>query len=585
MHAVSIQGSALLLALTTVSLLAPACASTTASEGGDSATSDGDDDDGDVADPPIGGFEWFDCPGEFVSRCARVPVPLDHFQPDGAKIEVLISRLPARQQPATRQLWLLRGGPGESGEVFSDVAQEFANAAGDLDVYVLEHRGVGESTRLECPVQEALESDGGFAITDAELPACLAALHEQWGPGMVPFTTTSAAQDLNYVLRAIQGADATSPQGSQAVYLYGEAYGAWWALRYLQLADAIRPAGVMLDSLIAPGQQWLSDFDTQFDPVLAELMTTHCAADEVCHAKLGPDAWARVQAVVAAMSEGHCAELGLDPGLLRQVAALLLIIPVDVLRGHLAPLFYRLERCNEGDVAVLAQYFTTLLDVLSQGPTERSSFSLPLQRHLTLSELWEQPPPSVTDLVAACEQSIACPYTAVSMGVYYDLWPRYPRDPLAGQWPLTDVPVLTLSGGLDAQTPHQTASTVVDYLAAPHQHYVQVPTASHTVMLSSPVRTPGAPTCGMQMMHRFIADPLAVAIDTACLGDLVPVNFTDTSDIGAFLFGGDVWENRSDARGPVTRPDWNRLIEVLQRGEPATMAHRLKQRSRSSSAL
>ena len=60
----------------------------------------------------------------------------------------------------------------------------------------------------------------------------------------------------------------------------------------------------------------------------------------------------------------------------------------------------------------------------------------------------------------------------------------------------------------------------------------------------SPVKTPGAPTCGVQMLASFVEDPKAEP-DTTCLGDLVPVAFNGGDpDLVEQLFGtSDAWEN------------------------------------------
>ena len=54
----------------------------------------------------------------------------------------------------------------------------------------------GRSSRLGCP-QEDPSSPGGFSITPAEWPACLASVKAQWGPRLNGFTTTDAARDLD----------------------------------------------------------------------------------------------------------------------------------------------------------------------------------------------------------------------------------------------------------------------------------------------------------------------------------------------------------------------------------------------------
>ena len=81
-------------------------------------------------------------------------------------------------------------------------------------------------------------------------------------------------------------------------------------------------------------------------------------------------------------------------------------------------------------------------------------------------------------------------------------------------------------------------------LDAPHQTFVAVPWSPHGVVFFSPVKTPGAPTCGIQMLVSFVDDPEATP-DTTCLDDLVPVDFSGgDSALVQQLFGtNDPWEN------------------------------------------
>ncbi|HEU4534629.1 MAG TPA: hypothetical protein VFS00_10950, partial [Polyangiaceae bacterium] len=81
------------------------------------------------------------------------------------------------------------------------------------------------------------------------------------------------------------------------------------------------------------------------------------------------------------------------------------------------------------------------------------------------------------------------------------------------------------------------------YLRAPAQSFVRVPFATHTVLLNSPVKTPGLATCGGQMIDAFLRDPSAPPA-AGCLGDLEPPSFTRPAAFAEGYFKqGDVWEN------------------------------------------
>lgn len=94
---------------------------------------------------------WTACPGNFTQECAWVPLPLDPEHSDGQRLPIFVSRYRAKDGPADAQLWLLNGGPGDSGSAFKNlIERQLAALLPRVDFYVLEHRGVGESARLGC---------------------------------------------------------------------------------------------------------------------------------------------------------------------------------------------------------------------------------------------------------------------------------------------------------------------------------------------------------------------------------------------------------------------------------------------------
>lgn len=161
-----------------------------------------------------------------------------------------------------------------------------------------------------------------------------------------------------------------------------------------------------------------------------------------------------------------------------------------------------------------------------------------------LVELWEVPPPSAQVLADRCASQVFCPRTSVNVGSLYDQWPRYEHDEYFGKWPVSRIPILAMSGTLDAAAPISQAELAGVEFNAPHQTFVSVPWSPHGVVFFAPVKTPGAPTCGVQMLASFVKDPKATP-DTTCLDDLVPVDFSGgESALVEQLFGtSDAWEN------------------------------------------
>ncbi len=190
----------------------------------DSDPIDGDSIDGDRApveeevDDTPSPLRWTSCPTGFEERCARIEVPLNRQLEDSERIEVQISKRAAKGKPEA-QLWLLMGGPGNSADLFEYLGtlDKFAKALPGVDIYTIEHRGVGESTKLECP--------NGDPTTSQEIEACVSAINDQYHGQLAAFSTTEAARDVEYALSLTR--DERIPQ-----FLYGVSYGTYLAQRY-----------------------------------------------------------------------------------------------------------------------------------------------------------------------------------------------------------------------------------------------------------------------------------------------------------------------------------------------------------------
>ncbi|WP_437904057.1 alpha/beta fold hydrolase [Sorangium sp. So ce327] len=523
--------------------------------GGDGQASPGTNGDG--ASGGSSAVEWGSCPSDFISECATVALPLDPSKPDGATLPVFVSRHLAPGGAAKAQVWLLQGGPGDSGNMFTGfIEQLWERVMPDVDWYVLEHRGVGLSSRLECPVQEDPSSEDGAEISASEWPACIQALKAQRGDDLAHFTTSADADDLARLI------ERTREHGKKVI-LYGASYGTARALRFLQKYPEAVDA-VILDSIVSPGAQYLSLYDTQFDPVIKD-MSAICAADPVCGAKLGPDPWAKLDALFGKLTKGHCSELGADVALFASIAPA--FAQMRSLRTHLFPLAYRIDRCEAGDVQVVGQYMQALRGSSSQADGGEPRESAVLATHVALSELWEEPAPTSAELQARCDAQHFCPGAALEIGHLYDAWPRYPHDQFWNEWPRSSAPILAMNGLLDPQTPVGPAALVADRLTAPHQTFVAVPWSPHVVTMESPVKTADAAPCGTQMMAKFIADPEA-PVDTTCLDDLVPVTWDEDPAVAEMLFGTkDMWENtasRAPAPRKVAPVDWASLARLAR---------------------
>lgn len=507
-------------------------------------------------DPPV--VTWGDCPAGFESECARVPVPLDWNDPDGDDIEILVSRRPAPVQPARNQLVLVTGGPGNSGHHFAGegTVDRLADVLPDTEVYVIEHRGVGYSTQLTCPAQQTDASPGGPLVTADEIPACAQYLDEAYDGGLSGFSVSNAARDIQHVMSL------TRADGKRQ-FLFGASYGTYLAQRFLRLfPDEID--GVILDSVAIPEEKF-NTYDVQADPV-AMRMAERCAASPECAEKLGADPWATIRDTIAALEQGHCAESGLTgPGV---PSIFWIFLDPPELRDALFPLLYRLQRCEPGDIAAAGQALAYLQGVAAQTPAELQALeTLLLGLHLASSE-FAQRPFSADALLAACADAVFCSDVAAMMIPFFERWPTY-DEPLVNAWAEPETPILAFNGDLDVKTTIANAARLADHLAGPHQNFYEFPDGPHYLLTTSKVKTPGAPTCALQMMVDFIDDPTRPP-DDGCLDDLVPFNPAGSPALAEQIFGtADMWENpaasaASAAAPALTAADWRQVADRLR---------------------
>lgn len=476
------------------------------------------DPNGEPADD--GGLAWEPCPlfvegrARLTAQCATARVPLRWEEPEGETIELFVQRrLTGEDNP--RQLWMLAGGPGQSSAVYETYVQDLDGKLAGTDLYLFEHRGVGRSTRLGCPAQEADDSDEGIDVSADEWPDCLDAVVAEHGDGLQAFTIDEAAHDLDHLVGRLRG--------EQQVFVYGGSYGTTLAHRFLQHhPDAVD--GVILDSLAIDVDHRV--YDVEFDQV-GQLLMAACGEDERCAEALGPDPYARALEVLQALPTGPCADL-IDASTLRAGAAAFL---ADAgLRGFAPSLFARVGRCTADDREEIGRLLDLFLD---RAPhyTERL-YSPVLFTHIELSEQWPEPWPAQEALDAE-QAGLAFSFdVSASRRFLLDLWPRYPLDPVAGGLADTDTPLLMLHGGLDPQTPLWRTDAARGHFTGPGQHFVEFPLGTHILLGSTPGR---GGDCATQLVAAFLEDP-SIAPDASCVDTLDPIDFTGQPLTSKLLF-------------------------------------------------
>ncbi|MEV0623630.1 alpha/beta hydrolase [Nonomuraea sp. NPDC050404] len=143
-------------------------------------------------------------PGPGV-ECGRIPVPLDHAEPDGEKIDLALIRVKATGDRLGSLVFNF-GGPGASGvDTMAQAASAFAKLGSRYDLVSFDPRGVERSSGVRCGGQlDKIFAAGQGADQEALAKEFVAACEQDSGKILPHVGTVNAAKDLD-LLRAALG--------------------------------------------------------------------------------------------------------------------------------------------------------------------------------------------------------------------------------------------------------------------------------------------------------------------------------------------------------------------------------------------
>jgi pimeloyl-ACP methyl ester carboxylesterase len=469
------------------------------------------------------------------AECTQAKVPLDWSQPDGQQITYFVKRYRPPKVTTKADLWMIAGGPGAGGESFEAFAAAIA-AAGQVDVYMPDHRGSGRSSRLSCAMAEAQGTPLDYAISTDEMKQCLSAAGPDAGTTLAGFTPSNAARDIGWMVSQTR-------TSGRPVYVYGVSYGTYLTLRYLQLFPT-GADGVVLDSLCSPDGCFLSRIDTWANDG-AKSFFDACGQDAFCSGKLGSDPWAQLGAALDKLDANSCPAAN-AAGFTRASIKPILneLIGLGGFDGRsIAPvLAYRIMRCSVADQHALAKAGPKLFPPAPASlPLSRRLDSPILTDNIALSELYDSPPPSIQAQQQIFDATYVSSGRALGLAEIYDVWPRYPADPLAHTWPTTTLPILIMRGGAD-YVPASLAQEGSAHFSGSHQQFVVMPRAQHDLLHNSTTTTPQGPTCAQTLLTQFILDPTAT-LDLSCTNAIRDYGFPVDPAVATAVFGtSDAWE-------------------------------------------
>lgn len=410
-------------------------------------------------------------PGLAGSLCTVSPMPLQPNDPEAGAVDLFVRKFPAPRGPTTGQVWLIAGGPGESGASFYPFLDTFRRAFPGMDLIIPDHRGTGYSTRL-CPAEEAVESSAGPALTGDEWGSCIGSMYRDIERTHA-FTTTNASLDLSRLITRFRG------EGS--VQVYGVSYGTQLVLRMMQTAP-LSLDGIILDGLVP----------LESSPE-GDLSQRTAVVDKVGRSILSPD---QTQAYAALLQTPGLKDLvgsSIPGGNLRQFFGTLLNFPD--LRDQIPAV---LATLNEGDPSRLVQVraeLDTAFDELGRYP--QSSPALPLVFLMNASENNGRRDLTADVVEAEARDALfTSPLPGLLVGPSA---PLYDRDAYYGQNPAAMPRTLVIHGTLDPNTPYEGAVAH----AAKLSEVGEVTFA--TVVSGAHMLTFAAPDCFIRIVSAFDA--------------------------------------------------------------------------------
>lgn len=401
------------------------------------------------------------------THCATITAPLDPATPGKDTIELFVRKFPAAGTPQG-QLWLIAGGPGESGASFYPFIATLRAAAPGFDLIIPDHRGTGFSTRL-CPAEESPQSDGGAALANQEWGSCFGALNAQ-ADRTRSFTISNAARDLNLLMARLDG------PGRR--YLYGVSYGTQLVLRALTLGAPEHVDGVILDSLVPLDSNAALDLSHRSaitDAVGREILRS-CDTKPECRAYFPGGTEAAVRSVLARSD----IEQLVGPRPKFQLAALL---DFPETRAMLPKVIAGLQA---GDPAWLRYALARLTSIAAGfGDYPQGGSSIPLVNVISRSENNARPD-LTTEMVEREAQGYLFASPLPSLLLTGSI-PTYKRDASFGVLPQAIPPTMVLHGTLDPKTPFAGAQEHVAALAgAGSITLMAIKDAPHFILFTAP---------------------------------------------------------------------------------------------------
>jgi pimeloyl-ACP methyl ester carboxylesterase len=451
-------------------------------------------------------FRPIDCPfnqpGSYAIECGYVTVPADHTVPDGATIQLAVAVIHSNNpDKAPDPVLYLEGGPGGAPVVNAPtihLSNPFLGLAlQNRDVILVDQRGMGLSLpAFYCTpfrsVEDAFASDYASLFME-RMPSCPEQFEAQ-GIDWRLFTTEQNALDLAMVGEAL---------GYEQVNLQGSSYGTDLGLIILREApEVVRSA--ILDSVLIPAAQIFAESAWAFDASFAQL-ERYCAEDLAC--KL---AYPNLRETFLSSYE----RLSASPDSLT-VAGREIAVTAGFFAGRVRYMLASRETARLVPafiVGVANRDYDVVREFVEQVVSSELT-KLPNQA-LYMTMVCPQAKTSL-EAIESASQDYAAPFRKGGFsGDDLALCQAWGEPlPFDRTMPVTDVPVLLLSGELDPLTPPEWSALAAEGLS--NSTRVVMPNTGHIVLEGE---------CGQRIALAFLDNPDQTP-DTSCTSDVAAISF------------------------------------------------------------
>ena len=447
---------------------------------------------------------------EGTVRCGQLRVPEDPRRPKGRSISLFVVVLPSIGPGQSHEPWVeIAGGPGNAATDFArSYVTDYRFIRQGRDVLLVDQRGTGRSNGLYCEELALHRVSSFFPRWPIQaVRTCKARLSKK--SDLSQYSSRNAAHDLDAVRRWL---------GYSRLNIFSSSYGTRAALEYMRLYPrSVRSA--ILWGVVPPDFRRPLYYPRDGQQALDKLMED-CRADPKCRrsfrnvdnelAKLMTDLSRTPHGLIIKHPvTGARLETKITPAGLAQAIWVALNYPD---KAHRLPM--AIHAAAAGDWAP----FVTL-DVATEAPRRiyynamHLSVACPEETsQINLDDLRRPQPRSFMPLERTFEYIEAC-----------RSWGLHPVGRAQLQPVRVSVPTLILSGEMDPVTPPAWGDKA--HAALPNSRHIIVRHLSHERNGLS-----GA-ECLDRIFVRFVSDPTARHLDTACIDSIAPPPFTiDATD-------------------------------------------------------